>query len=76
MSEGKYIFSDNQNKATCTTFNFEVPTVWPLYILFVIVIAAIVVHYLITFRIWDVKPKENFTNCDYCNENDYYRQYQ
>ncbi len=71
-----YVEFDKNNQSKCTTFNFEVPTIWPIWVILVIVIAAIVVHYLITFRIWNVRPTENFTNCDYCNQNNYYEQYQ
>jgi len=54
---------------SCSTSSW----VWGLFFL---VIIAIVINYLITFRIWNVRPTENFTNCDYCNQNNYYEQYQ
>ena len=48
---------------------------------FVIVIAAIVLNYLITYRVAflsQILPKENYTNSDYYNENytnsDYYNE--
>jgi len=53
---------------SCSTSSW----VWGLFFL---VIIAIVINYLITFRIWifeKLRPSENFNNCDYCYQNDYY----
>jgi hypothetical protein len=85
MAEVKYINMDTIDKASCTTFNFTVPSIWPLWVILFITVVAVVINYLITFRLWifeKSKPSENFTNCDYYNENnyynenDYYKQYQ
>ena len=79
MSEVKYNILDTSDKAKFTTFNFTIPTIWPLWVILFITVVAVVINYLITFRLWifeKSKPSENFTNCDYYNENDYYKQYQ
>ena len=61
--------SNSETECKCDTSKL----VW---VLFFFVIGAIVVHYFITFKIWNIAPAENYTNSDYYNENDYYKQYQ
>lgn len=62
-----YVEFDKNNELKCTTYNFTVPTVWPLWVLLAIAIIAIVINYFYTFRIIQGRPTENFINCDYCN---------
>jgi hypothetical protein len=76
MSDAKYNILDTPDQAKFTTFNFTVPSLFSVWTLLILIIIAIVVNYLITFRIWifeKIRPSENFTNCDYYNENDYYK---
>jgi len=78
MSSAK-IETDTATQLKCTTFNFSVPSSFWIWTILSLAVIAIVINYLITFRIWifeKLRPTENFTNCDYCNENDYYQQYQ
>ena len=58
MTEGKYITIDTIDQAKCNTFNFTVPSVWPLWVLLVLAIIAIIINYFYTFIIWifDKRP--------------------
>ena len=76
MSEVKYNILDTSDQAKFTTFNFTIPTIWPLWVLLILAVIAIVINYLFLFRVIPGRPTENYTNSDYYNENDYYKQYQ
>jgi len=59
---------ETENKLKCTTFNFSVPSLFWIWTILIIIVIAVVINYLFTFRIWifDKRPTENFTNCNYC----------
>lgn len=70
---------DTANQSKCTTFNFTVPSLTLIYWLLGITIVAVIFNYFLTFKVGalrNILPTENFTNCDYCNQNNYYEQYQ
>ena len=75
MSEQGYSKLDTEVQAKCNTFNFTVPSVFWIWAMIIIAVIAIVVNYLYLFRVIPGRPTENYTNSDYYNENDYYKQY-
>jgi len=67
------------NQANCTTFNLTVPSLTVISWILGFTVVAVIFNYFLTFKVGDLRkilPTENYTNSDYYNENDYYRQYQ
>ena len=75
-NEYSRLVTDNATELKCKTYNFTVPTIWPLWVLLILAVIAIVINYLFLFRVIPGRPTENYTNSDYYNENNYYKQYQ
>jgi len=74
-----YVETDINNQLKCKTYNFTVPSLNLISWILAITILAVIFNYFLTFKVGalkDILPKENYTNSDYYNENDYYKQYQ
>ena len=42
---------DTEVKAKCTTFNFTVPSVFWIWVMIIITIAAVIFNYFLTFKV-------------------------